>query len=73
MNDDVELVRGSGNIYRDFGHETPASNERAPSSPPKSSATSTLGIFRLEKPRDRPASPTPNFPASATCNSADLR
>ena len=73
MNDDFELVRGSGNIYRDFGHENAGLEQARALVAAEIIRNLDARNLRLAKPRDGPASPIPSFPASATRNSADLR
>ena len=73
MNDDFELVRGSGNIYRDFGHENAGLEQvRVLVAAEIIRNLDARNLSTREAP-DRPASPIPSFPASATRNCADLR
>ena len=70
-NHDFELVHGSGNVFRDFGHPDADVLQTKGFWPPVPSAFWTMKGCRRARPRLGPASLTPTSPASATHSLAD--
>lgn len=55
MNEDLELITGSGNVFRDLGIPVPMWNSLNPPWPPRSSAYSMTANCRCARQKVSPA------------------